>query len=211
MSLPIVDLSIPCNNRSPGISISLKNNLPVYAGHECYAYDLGIQSHHGTYFETSSHLFREGKNTHDIPLEKLILPGICLRMGRGKRCIDAKDLQKAAKEVKIKSGSALLLYTQDNPAEDFIYFSLDAAMWMIEKKVALMGSDTRRYDRGFKNPTGFFVDLFKAEIPIIANIINLEKLPQSGFTLYVFPLNIIGICTVPCRVIAVMDGGDTIE
>lgn len=207
MSHKIIDLSMPCNDRSEGVDIVLQKELPVYKGHECYAYDIGIKSHHGTYFESSSHLFREGKNTHEIPLEKLILPGICLRIESGKRCIDAEDLQTAAKGVEIEPGTALLLCTQDNQVDDFPYFSRDAAAWMVEKRVALMGSDTRYYDRGFDNPTGFFVDLFRAEIPIIANIGNLDSLPQSGFTLYVLPLHVIGVCVVPCRVIAMLDGG----
>jgi hypothetical protein len=62
-----------------------------------------------------------------------------------------------------------------------------------------------RYDTGFANPTGFFIDLFKAEIPIIANITNLDKLPEGGFTLVVLPLKITGICTCPARVIAIIE------
>ena len=76
---------------------------------------------------------------------------------------------------------------------------------MAKKKVALMGSNLPRYDTGFVNPTGFFIDLFKAEIPIIANITNLDKLPESGFTLVVMPLKIAGICTCPARVIAIIN------
>ena len=68
-----------------------------------------------------------------------------------------------------------------------------------------MGSNLPRYDTGFVNPTGFFIDLFKAEIPIIANITNLDKLPESGFTLIVMPLKISGICTCPARVIAILN------
>ena len=205
MSPRIVDLSIPCNDRSEGITVSLQKELPVYKGYECYAYDVGIKSHYGTYFEASGHLFREGKDTHEIALEKLILPGVCLRIEDSKRCIDAEALQKAAEEVKIEPGSALLVSIKSSSVDDRSYFSLDAAEWMAEKRVALMGSDTRYYDRGFENPTGFFVDLFRAEIPIIANITNLWELPQTGFTLYTFPLNIIGVCVVPSRVVAVID------
>ena len=68
-----------------------------------------------------------------------------------------------------------------------------------------MGSNTQGYDSGLENPTGFFIDLFKAEILIIARLINLDKLPVRGFTIFVFPLRLSGICTVPARVIAIID------
>jgi len=70
------------------------------------------------------------------------------------------------------------------------YFSRDAAQWMAQQKVKLMGGNTRRYDCGFENPTGFFLDLFQAGIPIIANLVNLDKLPETGFTVVALPLRI---------------------
>jgi kynurenine formamidase len=70
--------------------------------------------------------------------------------------------------------------------------------------VGFMGSDTPRYDTGFESPTGFFVELFEAGIPIIANIANLDRLPAEGFTLFALPLAVTAVCTVPCRVIAVL-------
>jgi kynurenine formamidase len=84
------------------------------------------------------------------------------------------------------------------------YFSRDAAAWMRDRRVALMGSDTPRYDTGFDEPTGFFEELFGARIPVVANVANLELLPSHGFTLVTLPLAVAGVCTVPCRVVALL-------
>jgi len=194
--MKIIDLSIPFKHGEDVIA-KLQANSPIYYGNECYAYDLEIKSHHGTYFETSAHVFRDGRNTDTVPLERLILPGMCIRFEEDRRCITADDIEKLAGDI--KPDSALLINTGSDTTK---YFSRDAAQWMAKKKVALMGSNTARYDTGFVNPTGFFIDLFKADIPIIANIMNLHLLPRTGFTLIVLPLKISGICTVPCRIIA---------
>lgn len=196
--MKIIDLSIP-SQHGRDVNAKLHEKLPVYCGNECYAYDLEIKSHHGSYFETSSHVFRNGKNTNDISLERLILPCMCVKFQEARREINAEDLQNIADDI--KPDSALLVDTGSDVTK---YFSGDAAKWMAEKKVALFGSNTGGYDRGFENPTGFFIDLFKSEIPIIANIINLHLLPRNGLTLVVLPLKIDGICTVPCRIAALI-------
>jgi len=200
MSGKIIDLSMTCSNQTEGIKVTLQDDLPAYLGQQCFAYDLEIKSHTGTYFETAAHVFRDGKSTNEISLEKLFLPGICIRITKPGPCITADDLQAGCPNPEI--GCALLVDTGTVVDK---YFSRDAAIWMAEKKIALMGSNLVRYDTGFENPTGFFIDLFKADIPIIANITNLDKLPQSGFTLIVLPLKIEGVCTVPARVAAILE------
>ena len=194
----IIDLSIPFKHNED-VVVKLKPDSPIYCGQECYAYDLDIRSHHGSYIETSSHVFRDGQNTDSVPLERLILLGMCINFKEDRRCITAVDLESLANDI--TPDSALLINTGGDTTK---YFSKDAAQWMAKKKVALFGSNTARYDTGFINPTGFFIDLFKANIPIIANITNLHLLPRTGFTLITLPLKISGICTVPCRIIAML-------
>ncbi len=200
MSRKIIDLSVTCTNKTKGVKVKLQKNLPVYLGQACFAYDLEIKSHTGTYFETSAHVFRKGKNTDGVPVEKLILPGRCMRVKDKEKCITAEKLNSLCRDL--KPNCALLVDTRKNLKK---YFSRDAAVWMAKRKVALMGSNLPRYDIGFEKPTGFFIDLFKAEIAIIANITNLDKLPESGFTLVVMPLKVAGICTCPARVVAIVE------
>lgn len=199
MGRRIVDLSVPCTSETEGMTVKLQDDLPLYFGHECYAYDLRIKSHTGTYLEGSAHLYRDGKNTDEIPLDKLILPGVCVSVSHNRRYVDADDLEAACPSPPTAWG--LLVNTGGTDK----FFSRDAAMWMAKHKVALMGSNTPLYDGDPRSPSGFFVDLFKAEIPIIANVINLDLLPFSGFTLIVLPIRIPRICTVPARVIAVIE------
>ena len=168
----IIDITMPMSKDSQGLEIRLHEELPVYMGHDCYAYDLCVKSHHGTYFESPSHVFRNTKDTCDYMIDELILPGICLKLDKtDNRCIDAGELALAAEDIDIQTNSALLVETIDT-AEGFRYFSRDTAVWMAGKGFKLFGSNSERYDSGFETPTGFFIELFHADIPIIANITN---------------------------------------
>jgi len=200
MSRRVVDLSVPCSNRTAGVTIAKQTDPPVYLGYECAAWDLSIRSHTGTYFETSSHLFPDGRDTDGVAPDDLVLPGRCVRPAASSPCIDAEHLEAACGPI--AAGSALLV---DAGIARDKYFSREAARWMAARGVKLMGSSTPLYDRGFVNPTGFFVELFQAEIPIIANLRNLDRLPERGFTLVALPLHVVGVCTVPCRVVAIVE------
>lgn len=206
MSPRLVDLSVTLRDGEEGVRARLREKRPRYLGHDCYAYDLAIPSHTGTYFETSSHVFRDGADTETFPLERLVCPGVCLTANAPDRCITAEVLEAAvpAAARATLAGCGLLVRATARGIGTHSYFSRDAATWMRKQGVAFMGSDTPRYDTGFESPTGFFVELFEAKIPVIANITNLDLLPTHGFTLVALPLAVAGVCTVPCRVVALV-------
>jgi len=196
----VLDLTEPF---VPGenITASLQDDLPVYLGHECLAYDLAIRSHTGTYFETSAHVFRDGKNTDEVEPHEFLYDACVIRVGgtRGS-AIDATEL--SARAGGMKKGDALLVATSGMRDR---YFTNAAAEWMAESGVRLLGAELERYDTGFVNPTGFFITLFRAEIPIVANLTNWDKLREGRWKLIVLPLLVRGVCTVPARVIAFRD------
>jgi len=194
----VVDLSRPL---TPGrdVEVRLQPNPPLYLGHECYAWDLTIRSHCGTYFETAAHVFRDGRNTSDVPIQDLYLPCALVTLRRPVSAgISAEELDAAGQHV--RKGDALLVFTGGNQSR---YFNRDAVGWMITHGVRLLGADLERYDTGFVNPTGMFLDLFRADIPIIAGLANLDQLSRDRFELVVAPLLVVGIGTVPARVFAI--------
>jgi len=194
-----IDLTEPFVH-GENIEVALQDGLPVYLDHECYAYDLAVKSHTGTYFETSSHVFRDGKDTDAVSPSELIMDACVIRLSaQGKGAIDAPELDAGAGAL--EKGDALLVAT--NGLRDR-YFTREAAEWMAERGVALLGAELDRYDTGFVNPTGFFLPLFEAEIPIVANLANWDELPEGRCRLLVMPLLVKGICTVPARVIALL-------
>jgi arylformamidase len=202
----VVDLSVPLCDGQEGFRARRREGSPSYLGHECHAFDLEVPSHTGTYFETSAHVFRDGEDTESFPLGKLVADGVLLRVRGKERCITAAALDASvpAEARPRLAGCGLLVGAELRELGRHAYFSRDAAAWMRDAGVAFMGSDTPRYDSGFETPTGFFVELFRAGIPVVANLRNLELLPSYGFTLVALPLAVAGVCTVPCRVVAII-------
>ncbi|MFA5863062.1 MAG: cyclase family protein [Phycisphaerae bacterium] len=200
--MKIIDLSIPLA-AGRDIECAIPDKLPLYEGFPCEEYLFSFHSHRGCYFETSAHLFRGGTMTQDVPVEKLMMPAVVARVSKEKtNPIEPEDILAGMKGNPL-AGDGLIVDTGGREG----YFSRRCGTWMVEKKICLLGSSLSRFDTGFVNPTGIFVELFKAEIPIIAEIHNLEKIDHERIFLIVSPMAIEGVCTVPCRVVA-MDGNE---
>jgi kynurenine formamidase len=194
----IIDLSKPLIDGQT-IRCQIPDKLPVYEGYSCEEYRFEFRSHFGCYYETSAHLFRSGTMTCDVPVEQFFLPAVIARLEDDKTgAVEPEDLERCL-GGELRPGDALLV---DARGRQDAWFSRRCGTWMAEKGVALLGSNLEKYDTGFVNPTGVFVELFKAEIPIIANIEKLEEISQPRFFLLALPMAIERVCTVPCRVIA---------
>lgn len=193
----VIDLSLPLVDGQT-VDVTVPPDLPVYLGHECCAWDLAIRSHTGTYVETASHVFRDGRHVSDVPPEDLVLPCALVTLDEtAAGGITGAELQAAGDPV--RRGDALIVAT---PKRDR-YFERDAVTWMIDRGIKLLGATLDRYDTGFENPTGMFVDLFKAEIPIVAGLTRVERLSRHRFELIVAPLPVQDVGTVPARVLAI--------
>ena len=202
--MKIVDLSKPLINGKT-IQCKIPETLPVYEGYPCEEYRFEFRSHFGCYYETDAHLFRNGTMTCDIPVEQFFLPATLVRVDRNKTGpIEPGDLD-TPRHPPLHRGDALIVDTQGSQQ---CFFSRRCGEWMAEKGIALLGSNLERYDTGFVKPTGVFVPLFKAKIPIVAEIQNLEAITQPHFFLLVTPMPVERICTVPCRVLALVGEPD---
>jgi len=195
----IIDLTQPYVH-GENIDLRLQDDLPVYCGHECHAWDVAIKSHTGTYFETDSHLFRDGADTDSVEAAELFMPCCVVRLAAEHHgVVEPVEMESAPGASELREGDALLVATSGN---DDRYWSRESAEWMGKRKLRLFGAEPEIYDTGFEAPTGFFVALFEARVPIVANLANWERLPVGRCELIVMPLLVRGVCTVPARVVA---------
>jgi kynurenine formamidase len=198
----IVDISQPLR---PGEEIvcEIPEELPSYLGYPCEEYRFELRSHVGCYFETSAHLFRGATMTCDVPVERLLLPAVIARLDPdGEGAIGVAEIEQGLASEPIRPGDALIV---DARGRDDRYFARGCAAWMAERQVSLLSATLPRFDTGFINPTGLFVELFRAEIPILAGIRNTGRISRQRVFLVVLPLLIERVCTVPCRAV-VLDG-----
>jgi kynurenine formamidase len=86
---------------------------------------------------------------------------------------------------------------------DFPTLTLDAARWIAERRIGLLGMDTPTPSTDWKECHHILLKK-GVEIVIVEGLTNLEKLPAQ-FTFIGFPLNIKGRDGAPIRAVAVVD------
>jgi kynurenine formamidase len=196
-----IDLTQPLVS-GQDIHCEVPAQLPIYLGHACEEYQYSFHSHLGSYYETSGHLYRDGKMTSETPVQQFFMPALIPRLDKKRDgAIEPEELVAAVKGD-LRPGDALIV---DAQGQNQRFFSRGCGAWMAAKKIALLGATMPKFDTGFANPTGIFVELFDAGIPIIANLQNVEKLTHDRVFLIVLPLAIESVCTAPCRIVA-LDG-----
>ena len=195
----IIDLSTPIE-----AVVTPEENLPEYMGHICWAYNVKIKSHTGSYFETPAHIFKSKFYPFDLDINSLIFDCLTIKVNSFGRLITERILKDKCREI--KKYNALLVVTGWNKKEGrHPYFSKDAGKWIARSGIKLLGADIPKYDSGFINPEGMFIDIFKKDISIIAGLNNMNKLPEGRCKLLVMPLLVKWVCTVPARVIAIVN------
>jgi kynurenine formamidase len=138
----------------------------------------------------------------DVAVEQLFMPTLVVRLEPNRRgAIEPEEIESALTES-VSPGDALIV---DTGAAEGRHFARACGPWLAEHRASLLAASLTRYDTGFETPTGIFVELFRAGIPILAGIQNLNQIEHERAFLIVLPLRIERVCTTPCRAV-VVDG-----
>ncbi len=169
------------------------------------------------------------KTIDQIPLEWCTGPGVVIDMSHkaDKEAITVNDLENfvQSNDLVIDEGMIVLIKTGRDKymgTPDFFKkgtgVSSEATSWLIDKGVKMMGIDQWGWDL----PLHHMIDEAKKsgdqslfweghlvgqekEYCHMEQLTNLDKLPQSGFTVMAFPLKITGASAGPARVVAILD------
>ena len=197
-----------------------------------YFYSAGsfcTAEHGGTHMDAPVHFAKRGMAAHQIPLRKLIAPGVVID-ARKKAAADrnyrltAEDvLAFEKKHGKIKPGTIVIMRTgwerywpdpkkyfgDDTPGDasnlSFPSYGESAARLLVEKRrVSIIGVDTASLDYG---PSKDFIVHRIAgarNVGGLENLRSLDKLPPKGFTVVALPMKIEGGSGGPARVVAIV-------
>ncbi|MFC2066430.1 cyclase family protein [Chloroflexota bacterium] len=173
-------------------------------------------NHIGTHLDGPKHIIPGGKSLDELPLESFYGTGVVLDLRRGpNEAITARDLESA--KPTIEKGDVVLLntgwsakfgttdYRQNHP-----YLGVDAAAWLVEKNVRMVGIDTTSLDlphslrkEGFTH--GALRTLLENSIPAIHNLTNLEAVVGKRAIIMALPIKFSGSDGSPARVVAQVD------
>ena len=193
------------------------------------SYNYGGSEHVGTHLDAPFH-FAEGKRTAEqIPLSQLIGPGVVIDVSRqvGKdadyklQLSDIGAWEKAHGRIPI--GAILLIrsgwgkfwgdrkryFGTDTPGDtDNLHFpglAKEAAEFLVkQRRIKAVGIDTPSIDHGPSQEFPTHQILGAANLSILENVANLDRLPAKNATIYAIPMKIKGGSGAPLRIFAIL-------
>ena len=187
--------------------------------------------HGGTHIDAPVHFHRGGSSTDEIPLERLIGPGV--RIDVREACASDPDHQIGVADFAaweqehgpIPQAAIVLLHTGFGTrwpdAERYLgtaergpgavaqlhFPGLDpkAVPWLVdERRIRAIALDTASIDHGQSKDFAAHVALFAHDVPAFENVANLEQLPARGFSVIALPAKIGGGSGGPLRIVALI-------
>ncbi len=185
--------------------------------------------HGGTHLDAPVHFYRPGQTADQLPLEKLLAPGV--RIDVRAQAQNARNYRLTREDVlafeqragAIRPGTIVLMqagwsrfwpnrkeYFGDASPEDaskleFPSYGVDAARFLVEeRKVAMLGVDTASIDYGRSQDFDVHRIAAASGVGGLENLTNLDQLPEAGFVVIALPMKIAGGSGGPVRVIALV-------
>lgn len=165
-------------------------------------------NHTGTHMDSPAHFYNGVQTIEQIPLDNCIGPAALVDVRaigpRGE--ITPADL--APCEAAITATGKVVLWTgwsgrwgDDNYFDDYPVMNESAAVWLVERRVHLVGVDTPSPDR---DPHPVHYVLLGANMVIVENLTGLEQIGRDVFELIVVPLPLRGLEASPVRALAAL-------
>jgi kynurenine formamidase len=171
-----------------------------------------ISGQTGTYVETRAHVDRSATPVTELPLDDLCRPVVVIDVGpkRFNEPVTVKDMEHCG--AAIRAGDAVLIatgwdsrWTEPEFVEGSPYIARDAALWLIEREIGMLGADFPRFE--LPSAMQFPWPVFWENVNLlVAPVTNLQGLSGRCGTLVAFPLKIRGACATPCRAALLLTG-----
>jgi arylformamidase len=187
--------------------LSREASRGLYAeGTEFHIGRIDMVANTGTYLDSPFHRFADGKDLSELPLTSLAgLDGVVI-WSDNPNVVTEDDL--VGRDL---NGKAVLIQTgwdkhwgTDAYFEDHPFLTEDAALYLRQSGVKLVGIDSYNIDdtRGKTRPVHTI--LLGAGIPIVEHMTGLAQLPDAGFQFFAVPPKVKAFGTFPVRAFAMV-------
>jgi arylformamidase len=196
----------------PGPVIS--EHLTFDASHAVY--DAGTEfsigriemvSNTGTYLDTPGHRHRGGHDLSGLTLERCaLLPALVVEgEATGATGLAAfEGLDVAGHAVLVRTRWDLHFGTEAYGAPEHPFLATEAAEWLADQGVALVGIDSVNIDDTRGGERQVHTLLLEREIPVVEHLTGLTALPPTGATFTAVPPKVAGMSTFPVRAFATL-------
>lgn len=177
-------------------------------------HDIDTMSHIGTHVEVPSHFVDpcygvKGKDLSQMPIESFLGEAIFINLAcKGARQpITAEDLKREG----VEEGDMVLIGNSPHPRGEHPYLTAEAARWLVERRIKLIGFDTTV---GIEEPPppgerrklkdmATHDNMLKNDIPMIEVLANLGQLRKKRFFFIALPVSVAGLDSFPIRALAI--------
>ena len=163
----------------------------------------------GTYLDSPSHRFVDGKDLSELSLQAVAdLDAVVINVtNRFSREITEADFS----HVNV-AGKAVLVYTgwdahwrTDQYFEGHPYITKSGAEYLRGHGAKLVGIDSYNIDDTDDLSRPVHTILLGADILIVEHMTGLGRLPESDFRFFAVPVKVVGMGTFPIRAFAIVD------
>jgi kynurenine formamidase len=173
---------------------------------------IDMESHISTHVEAPSHFVpvRHGRPAHDvaeIALDRFF--GLAV-------LVDCKELAPKTpigaailRQAQVRQDDIVLIGKCPHTGEDRCYLARDAAEYLVEKKVKMVGVDDTVFPEDprvlMKEIEKYYLHdlLLSNEIPLIEALSDLDQLRKTRFLFFAFPASMGGLESFPVRAVAI--------
>lgn len=210
MKTKIIDISVALKEQMPvwpdSSGLRLNRVLNMEKGDSANLTQIEIDVHTGTHLDSALHSFSKGASVDKIPLKKLIGHATVVYLPKIK-IITAENLEK----LNLPKNTARLLFRTSNSnfwqkgekkfRKDYVGLSSDAASWLVEKGVKLVGIDYLSI-ASFEETIKVHQILLKNNVIILEGL-NLAKVSPGIYQLICLPIKICGAEGAPARAVLI--------
>lgn len=193
-------------------AVEIRRLTDISAGGHVNSSLFQFASHAGTHLDAPLHVLDGGRPISDYPLEAFAGQGCCVSVEKsGPDGISPDDLEHCTQHL-LRAGDILLLSVGwDRFFDNDVYFlhpylTPEAAEWLIEAKVKMVGIDALGVDMPSPmRPAGYGVPVHKLllshDVLIAENLRGLPEVAGRRLNILAHPLNMEGADGAPARII----------
>jgi arylformamidase len=201
------DISVTLKSKMvhwPGDPVmNIRKVKDMQKGDICNVSKLELGTHTGTHMDAPLHFLKNGKGLDEMPLDVTIGPARVILI-KNKVAINSKELKKH----NILKGERILFKTINSShgrktnvfKKNFVYVSKDAAQYLAERDVRMIGIDYLSVGGFYKDSLETHRALLKAGIWIVEGL-NLSRVKIGLYYLICLPLKIFRSDGAPARAI----------
>ncbi len=209
--MKILDISVPVSETTPlwpgDPAFQLREVLRLEQGDDCDLSEVTMCTHCGTHLDAPAHFVPGGGNTASIPLETLIGPAEVLSFpnvsGITAALLESVSPRIQSKRVLFKTKNSSFWRSKQQPfREDFCALSEDAAQWLAEQNIRLVGIDYVSIEP-YTTFDGAVHKILLENTIVILEGLNLTDVLPGCYQLVCLPLALKNAEGAPCRAVLI--------